>query len=123
MATLVEWFAGITAVAILLKFLLWLFSPKTLENMSYSLIKKKVNKTLYFLGAVVISWFVIAEIGIVAFTASFLAVAFYYGALFMSFPKEMRSISKRILKERRSLWPAWIFALIVALWTLWALFY
>lgn len=122
MATLMEWFAGILAVAIVLKFLVWLFFPSSLGNMANKMVGNKGLQALYLALAVVLSWLVINAFGIITFAAAWLAVAAFYGYVFLGFPKEMKAISKKMIKNRNMLWPAWIYAVIIGLWVLWTLF-
>jgi len=124
MATVIEWFAGVLAVVILLKVLMYLFaSNKTMMDMAMGMIENKVLRGVELIAAVVLSWYVIGVIGIINFAAAFLAIAAYYGYVFLSFPKEMKSLVKKMVKKRTTAWPAWIYAIVLALWTLWALFY
>lgn len=122
--TLVEWFAVVLAVIVLAKFLMYLFAKnKTMSDIAMGMIGNQVFRAVELIAAVVLGWYVVGAIGIVNFAAAFLAVAAYYGYVLLSFPKEMKSVAKTMVKKRTTAWPAWIYAIVLALWTLWALFY
>ncbi len=121
--TPLEILALIFAVAILGKALVYLISPKGLTGMADKLFKNTTLLTVIFLVlAVVVGYYVIAALGIVAVVATVLFAHLLIGILFAQFPKQYTGMAKEILKSKTKTWLLFLIWIALAVWTLYALF-
>jgi hypothetical protein len=119
----VEILAGALAIGILLKTLVNLINPKWGMKRAKMIMKNQALLIgIYIVFAAAAGYIVISAIGIVNTFAAVVFGASLIGLSFMMYPKEALKLTTAMRKDRKKMILALIVWLVLAIWTLYALF-
>jgi len=120
----VEIIAVVFAILILVKFVMIMFmKPDFVTKMMDAMYPKKAVMTVMLLVfAVVVGYYLLAELTIVQVFAGAVFGMFIYGLVLVQYPTELLTFSKTCLNNKRQAWLPFVVLLVLALWVLYAVY-
>ena len=124
--TPIEIIALIFALAVLIKLIVVIFSPKKWMKFAESWLKMGTGlMIIYLIAAIVIGYFLLQSLTIVQIAAAMLFTAMLMGVGVMMYPGPVLKLGKEILNKKNVVKKNWLSLLIwiiLAIWVLYALF-
>lgn len=122
--TALETISVIFAVIILAKFVFLLFmKPKMIKKMAEKMLKKPMAITiLYLIFAVILGYYLLAELTIVQIIPAMFFGIMLYALMLIQYPKLMLGFSKEYAKDRWKVWPFWLIYIALSVWVLYVVF-
>jgi hypothetical protein len=125
--TAIEILATITASWILVKLIIFMINPKAAMKLAESMFRMRAEITaLYIVLAVVVGYFILTSLSIVQVTAVMLFAAILFGLGLLPYSETMLKLTQEMSDNRaemlRKNWLAITIWVVIALWTLCAVF-
>jgi len=119
-----ETLAGIMAIVVLLKLLIFVLKPQWLETVAkWTLNKFHVFQWIYFALTIVLGYYILQHLTIIQVTAGVFLGAMLIGIFLLGYPKDMENFYKTMLKQGlKSALPAVILWFVFASLVLYSLF-
>jgi len=119
---LVEIFAVILSLAILLKFILFIFKPSGWKSFASSFLNVGGYKWISLILFVVLFYLLMQVMSIVQFMAAWLVIGLFYQAVMFNYTKSLKSMINEAWKFKGSAWLLMLIGTVLAIWTLLAVF-
>ena len=113
----------IFAIAVIVKFVVFLAIPDLLLKLTTKIAKKtKLINVILVILILVVGYFVLSQLTIIQVIPALWLGSMMFALLFLQYPKKYVTWVKQLMKDKNKIWFFWVIWLVIAAWVLYVLF-